>query len=199
MDRSRWEIPVNVALYQVSWFACVLGAAHGLEWAGPVVTGVVVMIHLTLTGRAAAELRLIVAAVALGVIVDGTLAATGAVRYPGALSALFVPPPWMLSLWAGFAILLPHALAWLRGRLLLGAALGALGGPLAYLGGARLGAIELPGGALPVFPLATLALAWAAAIPLLLWLSERLVAEEPGRSRGEGTSPSPTPSPDIPV
>ena len=55
------------------------------------------------------------------------------------------------------------------------ALLGALGGPLAYLAGERLGAIDLAAG--PV-PLLVLAVAWGSVIPLLVGLSERLVPDE---------------------
>jgi len=45
-------------------------------------------------------------------------------------------------------------------------------GPGAYYSGARLGALSFPGGTL--FGLALLAVVWAASVPLLVRLSERV-------------------------
>jgi hypothetical protein len=59
----------------------------------------------------------------------------------------------------------------LRGRPALGAVLGLVGGPLAYLGGEKLGAVAL---VQPVPALAALAVVWALATPLLLALALRL-------------------------
>ena len=42
---------INFLAFQLGWFASVLGAAHGLPWAGPVVVAMVVMLHLRLVRR----------------------------------------------------------------------------------------------------------------------------------------------------
>ena len=74
-------------------------------------------------------------------------------------------------LWLNFAAALNGPLAWLRGRDLLGALVGALGGPLAYYAGATLGATEgLPSGS----GLLALAVGWAIMVPLLVRLAQRL-------------------------
>jgi membrane protein implicated in regulation of membrane protease activity len=64
---------------------------------------------------------------------------------------------------------LNSALYWLAGRPLLAAALGAVGGPLAYFGGVGLGALAFPGGL--AWALALIAVEWAIAMPLLLGLN----------------------------
>ncbi len=165
----------DVVCYQLGWFACVLGASHGRAWTGVTAALALVGFHFVLLeepGRRWAELRLLVVVVIVGLAVDGTLSGLGWVRFPEGQPAPFLPPIWMLCLWALFATLLPGALAWLRGRPVLGAALGALGGPLAYLAGQSLGAIGLAAG--PV-PLVALAVAWGLVIPALIALAQRLV------------------------
>ena len=81
-------------------------------------------------------------------------------------------PLWMTALWANFAMLLDHSLRWLRGRPALAAIAGAIGGPAAYLGGERLGAVAIAGG----YGVFLLAAVWAAAMPLLAELSGRYLA-----------------------
>jgi hypothetical protein len=74
----------------------------------------------------------------------------------------------MLALWVNFALAI-DALAWLGRRPVLAAMLaGAVGGPLSYLAGARLGAVTL-GPSEPV-ALAAVAVVWMVAMPLLLFV-----------------------------
>ena len=73
-------------------------------------------------------------------------------------------------LWLQFATLLHFGLRWLSGRYVLAAVLGFAGGPLSFWAGERVGAIEFAS------PGAYLALAcfWAAVMPVLIWLGDRL-------------------------
>ena len=80
-------------------------------------------------------------------------------------------PIWMAALWANFAGTLHFCLDWLRGRYRLASVLGAVGGPLAYYGGHRLGAMQL-GGSVAV-SLAVIAIEWVLVTPGLTYLSER--------------------------
>lgn len=81
-------------------------------------------------------------------------------------------PLWLLGLWVGFVWTLPHGLGWLvhwhPARVAL---LGAVGGPFAYLVGARLGGVWLPLGLWTSGAL--LALIWALLLPLLMVLIRR--------------------------
>jgi hypothetical protein len=61
-------------------------------------------------------------------------------------------------------------LDWLRGRYWLASALGACGGPVAYYGGQRLGALQLLNNA--SLSLLIIAVEWAFVTPALVYLSE---------------------------
>ena len=37
MNRALFKKAVNLLLFQVAWFAAVLGAAGGMAWLGPIV------------------------------------------------------------------------------------------------------------------------------------------------------------------
>jgi hypothetical protein len=174
----------NFAAFQACWFANVLGAAHGLPWAGPLVTAGWLAVHLAgLRGEAAVELRVLVAAALLGWLADSGLVLAGLVTFPETTRLGGPSPVWMVALWAAFAATLRHSLGWLRGRLASGALLGAAGGPLAYLAGQSLGAITLTGEA----GIAAVAVQYALATPLLLALVVR--AER-------GAEPAPDPQPE---
>jgi hypothetical protein len=155
----------NLIAFQTGWLACVLSAAHGLPSVGFAVAVGAVALHLWLAARPAAELRLIALAVGIGAIADSLLLAVGWVRYPSGMLIPLVAPYWILAMWALFATTLNVCLAWLKHSLPLAALLGAAGGPLSYVAGARLGGISLvePEAALPL-----LAAVWAAAMTLLV-------------------------------
>ncbi len=77
----------------------------------------------------------------------------------------------MIALWANFATTLNLSLAGLQTRPWLAALLGLVCGPLAYWGGAGLGAMTF---ITPLPALITLALGWALLTPLLLALAATL-------------------------
>jgi hypothetical protein len=169
---------INFILFQMGWFVCVLGAANNLAWLGPVTVLAIVIIHLVLSLRPSAELKLVLSAMALGAVTDSLLLASGWLSYPvGSLAGSFAPF-WIVAMWALFATTLNVTMRWLKGRLVLAALMGAIGGPLSYYGGQKLGAMIFIA---PVQALTALAIAWAIAMPLLVWLSNRFDGVTPRR------------------
>lgn len=159
------RIATNILMFQAGWFACVLGAAWELPLSGTFVALLLVVLHVTFTPRATREIALIGLAAAIGLVADTLLARLGMITFANGVLLPGWTAYWMLALWIIFAATLNHSLAWLKSRLPLSAALGAIAGPLAYLAGARLGALELG----PLAPsLTAIALVWAIAMPTLL-------------------------------
>jgi len=161
----------NVVLFQAAWFASVLGAARGLYWAGPAATLVAVAVRLAQAQDRRKEALLLLSCGILGFAADTALVALG----------LFLPvrgsfpapwsPPWMVAMWVNFGATLNVSMAFLKGRPVLSAVFGALGGPLAYFAGARLGAASVPE---PAWAgLAAVAVAWGIAMPALSTLAGR--------------------------
>jgi len=161
---------VNVLVFQVGWFASVIGAARGVPLLGPAVVLAVVAGHLLIAARPTRELILILLAGALGAAWDSVLVSAGLVSYPSGNLVTGAAPYWIVTMWMLFATTLNVALRWLHTRLALAAALGGLSGPLTYYAGGRLGGIEfldLVGG------LTALAIGWAVMMPTLTVLSRR--------------------------
>jgi Protein of unknown function (DUF2878) len=149
----------NFAAYQLAWFAVVLGAAWGHAWAGTAVALLVAVVHLRLR-RDPVEIKLLGAAALVGLVVDTALATSGQVQFVSPWS-LPIAPFWMLGLWIAFSTTLNHSLRWLLQRPVVAALGGAVGGPLAYLAGGKLGALSLP---VPATALPSIAALWAAAM-----------------------------------
>jgi apolipoprotein D and lipocalin family protein len=164
----------NIVAYQVAWFACVLGAAYGMPWIGAAVSFAVVAAHLALTRQRATELKLIGAAIVIGLLVDTALMRSGHLWFVSGTWPEGVAPYWMLSLWAAFATTLNHSLRWVVRRPWISTLLGAIGGPLAYLAGAKLGALHI---AAPETALPMIGVAWGLAMLALSLVSLRLQPE----------------------
>jgi hypothetical protein len=172
MMSRRGRLVVNVAGVNAGWFACVLGAAHGLHWLGPAVVAGLLALHLALHRPWQVEVLLAVAGAAFGFAFDSLLIACGVYEAERWLLPAPLAAVWLVALWVNFALVLNVALRWLQGRWALAAALGFVGGPAAYYSGQRLGAVRL---APPLWQsLVVLGIAWAVAIPSLLWAARAL-------------------------
>jgi hypothetical protein len=163
------RLALNLLLFQAGWFACVLGAAWGYPWAGPAVVGIALLVRLAQSGERRREVLLLLCCAALGFGADTALIAMGWIApLRGSVPAPW-SPLWLVSMWANFGATLNVSLAFLKKRLLLSAALGALGGPLAYYAGSRLGAISVPN---PLWAgLLAVGAAWAVSLPAMVYLA----------------------------
>ena len=74
-------LAINVALFQIGWFACVLGAAYGLPWIGVLAASVIVTWHLARATRPGQELALVALAALLGALFETVLVRTGWIRF----------------------------------------------------------------------------------------------------------------------
>jgi hypothetical protein len=136
---------------------------------GPCVIGLVLLVYIVPNRRRVQALALVLVALALGAAGEVSLRALGMTAFsPGPWSIAGVPV-WMIALWGLFATTLTSSLRWLQGRWLAGSLLGAVGGSLSYVAGARLGALDLPASA----SLWVIALLWALALPLMSELARR--------------------------
>ena len=161
---------LNFAMFYVGWFACVMGAGHGKLWFGPSVVVALVLIHLLLTAAPVQEGRLILLIGIFGFAVDTLQASAGLYAFARTSAAPWLCPLWMVALWMIFATTLNASMSWLAGRHRLAAVLGAICGPVSYMAGARLGAIEFPAHA--GLSLVGIAVVWACVMPSLLWLRD---------------------------
>ena len=169
------HIIINFILFQIGWFACVLGAAKQMPWLGVIVVTGIVVWHLSQAKQAKPELILLVLAILIGGAFDQAMLSSHLISYqahgweflnnPNALT-----PAWILALWAEFVTILNVSLRWMRGKCLVAILFGAIGGPLAYMGAENLGAVTLNN--LPMTYIA-LSIGWAILTPLFLVLSQK--------------------------
>ena len=168
------KVILNFVLFQLAWFACVVGAAEGYPSIGVLVTVLAVIWHLYKAHDYCAELQLICAALLIGVTFDQIALSTHLIDYvhhgwgENSINAMLVPT-WILALWVGFATSLNVSLRWMHDRYLIAVIFGAVGGPLAYMAASRLGAVTLNSTASYIM----LSVGWAMITPLLLRISAK--------------------------
>ncbi|MDH3255666.1 MAG: DUF2878 domain-containing protein [Acidobacteriota bacterium] len=162
---------VNVMTYQIGWFACVLGAAGEWETVGASIAIALAFAHVALAERPEREWPLMLAAVGIGVVADTLHAGFGILDFRGH-EAGTLAPLWIIALWLQFGTVLHFCMRWLSGRYVLASILGLVGGPMAFLGGERLGAATF--GEPRALSLAVLGLSWALALPALVMIADRL-------------------------
>ncbi|WP_369914184.1 DUF2878 domain-containing protein [Xanthomonas sp. NCPPB 3005] len=178
----------NYVALQLLWLVAVMGAGHGLAWAGPAALALFALYQLQPRRRARGDAALMALALLLGAGVDTVLAAGGWVRYAAALPPAPWPPLWILSLWAGFALTFNHSLAWVMRHPWRAALFGAVFGPLGYVLAAR-GWQAVTLSAPLLHPVLSLALAWAAALVVLSVATRRLSATAQPAPRIAGAAP----------
>ena len=160
----------GVAGFKVVWLSTVLGAASGRVWLGPAALLAFAGMQLIFSNNRKRELLVLASGLAMGLVMETVVVRAGWVGYAPGWPSPFIAPAWILALWGAFSLMSIDGLAWLRGRRLLAAVLGASGGPLAYYTGIALGAGSGAEGAFYV----TVGLFYAAATPLLVELGGAL-------------------------
>ena len=158
MRTHQWA---NFAAFQLAWLVAVWGASVGLSWLGPVAVAGWVSAYALWQNRARADVPLWLGAGVLGGVTDSILVWSGAMAFPESAGPGFPTTLWMIALWINFAAALRHCMGWLCGRFVLATVFGAIGGPLAYLAGDKLGALE-------IHVLPAVVIAWTLVMPCLL-------------------------------
>lgn len=133
---------INFILFQIGWFACVLGAASNISHWALLVALVVVITHLIQVDKPAREILFLAIVTALGYAWDSLLVALDLFEYADTTLTDFAPL-WIAAMWLMFATTLNSSLSWLQERFILASVLGGLLGPVAYYSASKLGAVSL--------------------------------------------------------
>lgn len=167
---GRIETTFQLVMWQGLWFALVLTATDAVVACS---AAAVAILAAAIRARpwTMRVLAIALAATACGLVVDGILLHGALVGYAGRVGAL--PPAWILALWALFGTVISLPMRRLLADPRIAALAGLVGGPLAYAGGARLGAIAFPSG--ETAGLAATAIGYALASAGLSWLAGRLL------------------------
>ncbi|MDZ4786532.1 MAG: DUF2878 domain-containing protein [bacterium] len=162
----------NIILMNVSWFACILGAAKGFPEIGPVIVALSLLVQFGKEVFNPFLFLFFILVAMIGTIADQILIQLEAISFS---CCSFLPnnyPLWMLALWVSFATAFFSSLKFIRSRYIIGFIFGFLGGAAAYYAGAELNAIYL--GSDLEKSLFQIAVLWGTSVPVLGLIHRRL-------------------------
>lgn len=179
MKRAHWCLNgdrmlspiINFLLFQLGWFCAVIFGGTPHHVIGAVVVAIVILINLRMAEYPSNEFKLMLVALALGLAWESALTQMGLLVYEYGQLASWLAPHWILALWALFATTINASLSWMKKNLFLAAVFGAIGGPISFYAGMKLGSVVIPQ---LYSAMATLALGWAVLTPLLVLISNKL-------------------------
>ena len=153
---------INLALFQLGWFAALLLNQHAVA-----ILASTVLLHFCLSPTKKADLLILLLA-PIGWVLDYSLFQ---LDYLGTDTGIF--PIWLLLLWVSFILSLNHSLKWLSQQHRLIASLsGMIFGPLSYLSATKVGV--LTSSLTPLVFILVFGALWALLLPTLLALRHRL-------------------------
>ena len=166
------SIITNFLLFQLGWFACVLGGAYDQALLGSLIALSIIAYHCYRAPDTIKEGRLLLLALIIGLVFESIITSQGIARYSNGQILDFMAPLWMILMWPLFATTLNLSMRWMKGLSpILVAIIGALFAPLAYYAGNRLGAVTYDD---ITISLVIIAMAWAALLPVLVRFSLNL-------------------------
>lgn len=168
---SRTLLISNFILFQIGWFACVLGGAFRMALAGSLVALAIIAIHIWRARAPKAEFCLVLIACAIGIVFESILTLSGTSQYADGILVHGFAPYWMVLMWGLFATTLNVSMRWAKNLSLpMLALLGIILAPLSYLAGNRLGAVLFSDTTLA---LGIIAAGWAILFPFIVVMARR--------------------------
>lgn len=160
----------NLVLFKLGWLACVLGAANGMAWLGPVAVGAIAVEHLRTASVARREMLLLACAAAMGLVWESALINFNLLDYTSGVFSANVAPYWIVAMWVLFATTLNVGMAWLKKHWVIAAVAGGIGGPMAFFAGEKAGAVVFNE---EILTIAAIGVGWAILLPILVQVAHR--------------------------
>ena len=181
MNRS---LVINFLLFQLGWFACVLGGAYDQVIIGCLVAMSIIAFHLYQAASPMREFSLLATALIIGFIYESLMVSLALAQYEHGQAFTSIAPLWIILMWPLFATTFNLSMRWLKNLApLLIALIGAIFAPFAYFAGERLGAVVYND---ILVSMTVISIAWALLLPLMVAISLRFDGCSEAR-KGTGT------------
>ena len=138
----RFSFLVDMVIFQVAWFGCVLATRSPFPYFLPVLVLLIVLVRVLLTRGLAQALPFTIACLFLGVIGDAALVQLDLLSFE-AYPSLWGTPLWMVALWVNFGLMLRPLFTWFLDHSLRAIIGFSAGGVIAYYSGQKLDVLTL--------------------------------------------------------
>lgn len=162
----------NLVMFKLGWVACVGLAAAGQPLWATLAVAFVVTLHLAGVPVVVKEALLLAASAVIGLAWESLLVWSGLLSYPASGEVAPLAPYWIVAMWVLFATTINHGLRWAKRSWMIAAVAGMVGGPMAFYGGAAMGAVEFSH---TLLALAAIGAGWAVLMPLLTLIADTII------------------------
>ena len=167
------KILFNIIGFYICWFISIYAAANANYYLGPVSVLIFLLIHIKKIINYNREILFLLICYFIGFFIDTFFLRFGVIEYKGILSSKFnVAPVWVTCLWVCFGTSISHSFRWFKRQYLYLALLGAISGPIIYYSASSSGALNF---IVNNYHLLSVALCWSLFLPLIVFVSDRLV------------------------
>lgn len=174
--RSGLSIAANLLAFHGLWALTLVGATTSWWWAGPALIGLSACLQIRRSPSPRPEALVVLLGAAIGTSFDTLGVSLGMFRFLGQSRLEFLVV--FLALWINFGTTLRPSLSWMWRRPAISACLGAIGGPVSYWVGARIGAIAF--GDPRWMTLLWIAAQYALALPAWMFVASRRITAPAG-------------------
>ena len=162
---------MNAVFFQLIWFVCIYGASQGTFWQACMLTFSFILWECLHAQNKVGLLWVVAQVTFLGCILDTILLHSSLVEYQATFPSVKIAPPWILCLWAAFALTLNQSMSWAQNYKSLSVILGGILGPFTYwVADNYWGAIMIQGNM--TLSLLSIGLLWSIATPLSLKIAK---------------------------
>jgi hypothetical protein len=162
----------NLVLFKLGWIGCATFAANGYPGLAILTVAAVAALHLATLPVKRKEALVLLAAALFGMSWESALVGLGIVSYPGYDGSAVLAPLWIVAMWVLFATTINHGLAWIKRNWVIASTAGLIGGPLAFFGGAGLGAVAFSD---TLLAMGVIGIGWAILLPLLALTADTII------------------------
>lgn len=168
------KVLINVILFQLGWFACVISVSNHMEYVAICSVIAVLAVHIYLVKEKYKEVLLILAGGFIGFFVDSILIVGGVFSTSGEIGPDGLAPVWLVMLWMLFSATINHSLRWLGNNYLIAGLVGFIFAPFAYYFGSNFNVLTFSTDYSVSQVMIIIGSTWAFVTPLIVFTSKAI-------------------------
>ena len=168
------KILFNIIGFYLCWWLSIYGASIEYYYLGPISVILFLLVHFYKISYHKYEFYFLLICFLIGFCIDTFFLRYQIIDYEGYMPQNYnVSPLWVSFLWVCFGATIYHSFKWVKTRYTLMSILSAISGPIIYLSAAKIGVVTILQNS--NLYIVIVSITWAVFIPLLVFISDKLV------------------------